>query len=127
MKAKKELKKQVRGVRPIERVVEKRTDEEAAIIRSYCSAVRSALTDDGHPPLAAPGRKACTNGSRSSLPPDAAGGEKRGVSTELEHLHHLLIQGLTTTAVLWPDVQAGYGWVHRVAHLLTNALSAIRQ
>jgi hypothetical protein len=67
--AKKELKKQVRGVRPIERVVEQRNDDEATIIRSYCSAVRSALTDDGHPPLSAPGRKACTNDSRSSLPP----------------------------------------------------------
>lgn len=55
--AKKELKKQVRGVRPIERVVEQRNDDEATIIRSYCSAVRSALTDDGHPPLSAPGLK----------------------------------------------------------------------
>jgi len=55
--AKKELKKQVRGVRPIERMVEKRNDDEATIIRSYCSAVRSALTDDGHPPLSAPGIK----------------------------------------------------------------------
>jgi hypothetical protein len=53
--AKKELKKQVRGVRPIERAVEKRTDDEATVIRRYCLAVRSALTDDGHPPLAAPG------------------------------------------------------------------------
>ena len=52
--AKKELKKQVRGVRPIERAVEKRTDAEATIIRQYCLAVRSALTDDGHPPLSAP-------------------------------------------------------------------------
>lgn len=55
--AKKELKKQVRGVRPIERAVEKRTDDEASITRQYCLAVRSALTDDGHPPLAAPGLK----------------------------------------------------------------------
>lgn len=55
--AKKELKKQVRGVRPIERGVEMRTDDEAGIIRSYCSAVRSALTDDGHPPLTAAGLK----------------------------------------------------------------------
>lgn len=54
--AKKELKKQVRGVRPIERVLEKRNDDEAEIIRKYCLAVRSALTDDGHPPLSAPGR-----------------------------------------------------------------------
>lgn len=53
--AKKELKKQVRGVRPIERALEKRTDEEAEAIRGYCLAVRSALTDDGRPPLDADG------------------------------------------------------------------------
>jgi hypothetical protein len=53
--AKKELKKRVRGVRPLERQLEKRTDPEAEVARGYCSAVRSALTDDGHPPLAASG------------------------------------------------------------------------
>lgn len=53
--AKKELKKRVRGVRPIERQVAKRTDPEAEVICGYCSAVRSALTDAGHPPLAASG------------------------------------------------------------------------
>lgn len=55
--AKKELKKQLRGVRPIERAVEPRHDAEAEAIRGYCLAVRSALTDDGRPPLAAPGLK----------------------------------------------------------------------
>ena len=55
--AKKELKKQVRGVRPIERALEGRTDEEAEAIRAYCLAVRSALTDDGRPPLDADGLK----------------------------------------------------------------------
>ena len=55
--AKKELKKQLRGVRPIERAVERRTDAEADAIRGYCLAVRSALTDDGRPPLSAPGLK----------------------------------------------------------------------
>jgi hypothetical protein len=35
--------------------LDKRTDLEAEVIRGYCSAVRSALTDDGHPPLAASG------------------------------------------------------------------------
>src|SRR5258706_15737067 len=49
--AKKELKKQVRGGRPIERALEKRTDEEAEAIRGYCLAVRSALTDDRRTPL----------------------------------------------------------------------------
>jgi hypothetical protein len=53
--AKKELKKQVRGVRPIERAVEGRDDGEAEAVRGYCAAVRSALTDDGRPPLAASG------------------------------------------------------------------------
>lgn len=55
--AKKELKKHLRGVRPIERAVEKRNDREAEAIRGYCFAVRSALTDDGKPPLEAPGLK----------------------------------------------------------------------
>jgi hypothetical protein len=53
--AKKELKKRVRGVRPIERKVEGRDDPEAAVTRGYCAAVRSSLTDDGRPPLAASG------------------------------------------------------------------------
>jgi hypothetical protein len=55
--AKKELKKRVRGVRPIERELEGRTDAEAAAVRGYCVAIRSALTDDGRPPLAASGLK----------------------------------------------------------------------
>ncbi len=51
------LKKEVRGVRPIEREVEGRDDDEAETIRGYCAAVRSALTDDGRPPLDACGLK----------------------------------------------------------------------
>lgn len=55
--AKKELKKKVRGVRAIERRVESREGVEAEVVRGYCSAVRSALTDDGRPPLEASGLK----------------------------------------------------------------------
>jgi hypothetical protein len=55
--AKKELKKQVRGIRPIERSLEEETGEEAQIARDYCLAVRSCLTDDGRPPLQASGLK----------------------------------------------------------------------
>jgi len=55
--AKKELKKKVRGVRKIERQVEGRADAQAEVVRGYCSAVRSALTDDGRPPLQASGLK----------------------------------------------------------------------
>lgn len=53
--AKKELKKRVRGVRPVERAVEGREDAGAAVVRGYCAAVRSAVTDDGRPPLDACG------------------------------------------------------------------------
>jgi hypothetical protein len=55
--AKKELKKRARGVRPIERQLEDRTDTEAEAVRGYCDAVRGALTDDGRPPLEASGLK----------------------------------------------------------------------
>jgi hypothetical protein len=55
--AKKTLKKRVRGIRPLERQLEGRTDPQAEVMRGYCSAVRSALTDDGRPPLAASGLK----------------------------------------------------------------------
>jgi hypothetical protein len=51
--AKKELKKHLRGVRPIERSLEQGNDAEADAIRGYCLAVRSALTDDSRPPLEA--------------------------------------------------------------------------
>jgi len=55
--AKKELKKRVRGIRVLEREVEDRSDPEAEVVRGYCAAVRSALTDDGRPPLEASGLK----------------------------------------------------------------------
>ena len=55
--AKVELKKQVRGVRPIERGVEGLDDVEAKVVQGYCAAVRSAITDDGRAPLAASGLK----------------------------------------------------------------------
>ena len=49
--AKTELKKYVKGVREIEREVAERKDTAAETTRGYCLAVRSALSDDGKPPL----------------------------------------------------------------------------
>jgi hypothetical protein len=45
------LKKQIRGLRPIERTLQERSDEDAEATRGYCLAVRRAITDAGHPPL----------------------------------------------------------------------------
>ncbi len=55
--AKKELKKLVRGVRPLEREIAEREGPISETIQGYCLAVRSSLTDDGHPPLDNPGLK----------------------------------------------------------------------
>jgi hypothetical protein len=49
--AKKELKKTVRAVRTLEREVEAEQGPQAEAVLGYCEAVRSALTDDGVPPL----------------------------------------------------------------------------
>lgn len=53
--AKTQLKKLVRGVRPLERALEERSDPEVEAIGGYCLAVRSSLTDDGRAPLEASG------------------------------------------------------------------------
>jgi hypothetical protein len=53
--AKTQLKKRVRGVRPIERALEASDDPASSVVRDYCLAVRSALTDDGQAPLCASG------------------------------------------------------------------------
>jgi transposase-like protein len=55
--AKKELKKRVRGIRPIEQSLQGDDDEESEAVRDYSLAVRAAITDDGHPPLRASGLK----------------------------------------------------------------------
>ena len=55
--AKTALKKRGRGGRPLERRRAGRSDPEAAVVRGSCAAVRSALTDDGRPPLDASGLK----------------------------------------------------------------------
>ena len=42
-----------------------------------------------------------------------------------------LMKGLTETASLWSDVEQGYAWVHRAAHILSNdehlAAAGVRQ
>ena len=55
--AKKELKKRVRGIRAIERSVADSEDVLNQVVEGYAHAVRSALTNDGHPPLETPGVK----------------------------------------------------------------------
>ncbi len=78
--AKVRLKKEVRGIRPIERKLGGRTDAEAETIRGYCAAVRSSLTDDGRPPPEASGLKWRDRLARVSASLDRAGGRRKGGS-----------------------------------------------
>jgi hypothetical protein len=55
--AKTELKRHLRGVRPIERALEEQSTPENEAVRGYCLAVRAALTDDGRSPLQPSGLK----------------------------------------------------------------------
>jgi hypothetical protein len=123
--AKKELKKRVRGIRPIERQAEQAMeaaddDAEAEIVRGYCAAVRAALTDDGLPPLAASGLKLRGRLSQIADSLDRVAALAGSVPGGFSRLRQLLRRGLEETAALFPAVQEGYKWVKRAARILKN-------
>jgi hypothetical protein len=120
--AKKELKKRVRGIRPIERQAEEDGDDdgEAEVVRGYCAAVRAALTDDGLPPLAASGLKLHDRLSRIAASLDRVATLAGGLPGGLKRLRQLLRRGLEETAGLWPGVREAYKWVNRAARVLKN-------
>jgi hypothetical protein len=120
--AKKELKKRVRGIRPIERQAEEDGDDdgEAEVVRGYCAAVRAALTDDGLPPLAASGLKLHDRLSRIAASLDRVAALAGGLPGGLRRLRQLLRRGLEETAGLWPGVREAYKWVNRAARVLKN-------
>jgi hypothetical protein len=75
--AKVQLKKKVRGIRPIGRGLQGRDGLEAETVRGYRAAVRSAPTDDGRPPLESPGLKLQGRLAKVAESLDRVGG-KRG-------------------------------------------------
>ena len=118
--AKKELKKRVRGVRPSERATEDEDDAAAAIVRGYCQAVRSALTDEGLPPLAASGLKVQQRLEQLAARLDRAQAKARTLPGGLANLRPLLRQGLPASAALWPELRVSYRWVKQVSRLLAH-------
>jgi Transposase, Mutator family len=118
--AKKELKKRVRGIRKLERQSEGDEDVEAELVRGYCAAVRSALTDDGRPPLSALGLKLKDRLEKIAASLDRIAGQAGSPPGRLKRLRGLLDKGLKETAALWPGVRLAYRWLKRVARLLAN-------
>jgi Transposase, Mutator family len=119
--AKKELKKRVRGVRPLERAAEaEEGDVEAELVRGYCAAVRSALTDDGRPPLVASGLRLHERLEAVVVSLDRVARQAGALPNGLKKLRQLLRRGLEETAALWPPVRVAYRWVKRAAKVLAN-------
>jgi hypothetical protein len=118
--AKKELKKRVRGVRSIERAAEGDDDAEAEIVRGYCAAVRAAVTDDGRPPLDAPGLVLHDRLGAIAASLDRVAARVETLPGGLKRLRQLVRRGLEETAALWPAVRVAYRWVRQVARLLKN-------
>ena len=117
--AKKELKKRVRGIRVIERQAEHLDGPERTLIEGYCAAVRSALTDDGAAPLKSPGLLLHERLTLIAASLDRLVAKGKWVDS-LKRLRRLLEKGLRETADSWPVIREWYGWVRRVAHILSN-------
>jgi len=95
--AKTPLKKHVRGVRPLERALEERSDPEAEAIQGDCLAVRSSLTDDGRAPLDASGLKLQDRLTRDSATPLLVSNQKKS-SASLKALAADAHQGLAASS-----------------------------
>jgi hypothetical protein len=123
--ARQELKKRVRGIRPIERRAEKEAEsdpdaEASEIVRYSCAAVLAALSDDGMPPLAASELKLQDRPSVIAAILDRVAARAGTLPGGLKHLQQLLRRGLEETAALFPPVREAYKWVKRVARILKN-------
>ena len=81
---------------------------------NYC------LTDDGRPPLAAPGLKLHERLKAVATSLDRVAARAGRLPTGLTKLRQLLRRGLEETALWWPSVRVAYHWVRRVARLLEN-------
>jgi len=105
------------GIRAIEHSVSNDDNLKPKSCR-YCLAVRSALTDDGRPPLDASGlqlkRLTQIQESLERL-------EQKGLPKPLVKLKSILVKGLETTASLWSPIAVAYNWVHQAAKFwITN-------
>ena len=91
------------------------------IIEDYCSAVRSSITNDGHPPLEASGLKLQEN--LTLIEQSLERMEKSALPPPLVHLKHLLSKGLSATASLFSPVMVAYQWVDKASNILNNKIA----
>ena len=88
------------------------------MIRGYCSAVRSAMTDDGRPPLEASGLKLHDRLSAIAGSLGRARGEG-GLPAGADAAGGRSIRGaLAAAGGAFAPLYLAFGWVHRAAHIL---------
>ncbi|OYO29229.1 hypothetical protein CD932_19240 [Janthinobacterium sp. PC23-8] len=116
--AKKELKKLVRGVCPLERAAEQRPGPTGEVALGYCAAMRSALTDDARVPLVFDGLR--LHEQLSSIHASARRAAQKKGGTEVKRLSDMLGRALDRTAGLWPQVAQGASWLHGASAILSN-------
>lgn len=119
--APKELKKHVRGIRQIERSISGCDQPISEVVRGYCLAVRSSLTNDGRPLLDASGLKLQERLSliQASCERVAQIGGSQN-SKPLIKLKQILRKGLEQTASLFAPITVAYNWIHQAAQILDN-------
>jgi MULE transposase domain len=107
--AKTEMKKRLRGVRPIERALEEHNTPENEAIRGYCLALRAALTDDGRSPLQPSGLKLYDRVTQVS--DSIARVQKKKIATNFKAVAATTHQGVTeysfAVAAVAERLQAG--------------------
>jgi hypothetical protein len=112
----KELQKQIRGIREIERQAEHSPSQDAPVVADYGLAVRAVMRDDGRSPLEPPGVKlyqqlqwiaAAVDRSMAAHP-----------SAFLKRLWRLLAV-LNACQHESEQLKILFGWIHPMAHLLT--------
>lgn len=88
------------------------------MVTGYCASVRSALTDDGGPPLIFAGLRLHQNlvDIYSSVQRNA---EKGGLKP-LGRSRDILGRALERTAAIWPEVKLGASWVQGASAILAH-------
>lgn len=107
-------------MREIEQQLKESDAPVAEVVEGYCLAVRSALTDDGVPPLDASGVKLHQrlNLIEQSLERVAQKGVNCPASSKLKQI---LSQALEQTASLWSPVMVASEELHKAAQILDNS------
>jgi len=116
--AKTQLKKQLRGVRPIERALEEHKTPKTKRF-GLLPAVRASLTDDGRSPLQASGLRLYDRITQVS--DSIARVQEKKDSHCSKAVAALLTKGMKTTASLWSPLQSAYKLVHQAAHILSQS------